>query len=138
MEQKDTEKAKKKVISEYVGYDLFVLVYVLRGITAEDLALSAQELAMEMKPYIGASYSVRTVRRAIKDVLEIQGWKKEIDPDKRRYKKELAQVLYCVYGGRIMTTGDEYKKYYFEACLDSASMRMLNGTVLTNRFLSEE
>lgn len=138
MGQQDAEKAKKRDISDYVGYDLFVLVYVLRGITSEELALSASELALEMKPYIGTSYSARTADRKIKEVLEIQQWAEEIDPVKRHYKKELAQVLYCVYGGRIMTTGNKYKKYYFEPCLDSASMRMLNGTVLTNRFLSQE
>ena len=138
MKTQNSEEARKREIADYVRYDLFVLVYILRGITSENMAVSAAGLANEMKLFLGKEYSVRTLDRKLDDILEIQAWDKEQDIQKRKYKKEIAQVLYCIYGGRILTTGNKYKKYYFEPCLDNASMQMLNGVVLSNRFLSQE
>ncbi len=138
MKTQNTEDLRKREIADFVRYDLFALAYILRGITSESRAVSAAELADEMKLYLGKEYSVRTLDRKLDDILEIQAWDKEQSKQKRKYKKEIAQILYCIYGGRILTTGNKYKKYYFEPCLDNASMHMLNGVVLSNRFLSQE
>ncbi len=138
MKTQNAEDFKKREIADFVRYDLFALAYILRGITSESLAVSAAGLADEMKLYLGKEYSVRTLDRKLSDILDIQAWDKEQRIHKRKYKKEMAQILYCIYGGRILTTGNKYKKYYFEPCLDNASMHMLNGVVLSNRFLSQE
>ncbi len=138
MKQSDPKQIQKHEIADYARYDLLLLVYILKGITSIEYAVPASELAKEMKQYLGGSYSDRTLRRKLDNILEIQNWEDDSDPQKKAEKENIAQIMYCVYGGRVMTTGISYKKYYFEPCLDNASMQMLNGTVLSNRFLSQE
>ena len=130
----DQKKAAKAHQSEFISQDTAVLFYVMRGITSEENALTIPLIAAEMRAYLG-SYSERTLQRTMNKILLIQDWKEERDLNEKKKKCDMARVLYWTYGGRIVKgTG---RKYYFEPCLDEASMRMLNGTVISNQFLSE-
>ncbi len=124
--------------SDYAQYDIPTLIYILKSYKTVDKALYASTLAEEMKEVLGESYSEKTLKRKLDRILEIQNWENEKNEDKRVEKKKLAEIMYCVYGGRIVAVGATKKKYYFEPCLDDGSMKMLNGTVVSNSFLSEE
>ena len=132
------QSANTKKQSAYAKFDHLAMVYILRGITSEEKALSAEKLANMLKVYLGEEYSSKTAGRKLKEILDIQDWRSETDPAAKEEKRRLAKVLFSLYGGKIRAAGGEHKRFYFEPCLDDASMKMLNGTVVTNSFLSQE
>ncbi len=122
--------------SKYNSQLIAALFYVLRNRNIETAA-NAPMLAEEISDYLGP-VSKRTIQRTIAELLDYQNYDREEDPKARTEKKKIAEVLYSVYGGRIGTVGEKHLRYFFEPCLDDASMRMLKGTVLSNRFLSQD
>lgn len=150
--QSNPASSRKKEQAEFSKFDLPVLIYMLKGITSSDNSLSAAVLSQELKGVLGDSYSGKTLKRHLERIEEIETWEQEQDQVIRDQKRKLAEIMYCVYGGRIMIanapsvrsggTGDgsvnRQKRYYFEPCLDDSSMRMLNASVLSNHFLSDD
>ncbi len=148
----DSQNGIQHEVSDYTKFDLPVLFYVLKGITSPEDSLSATQLAIEMQSVLGEAYSGRTLKRRLDKLEEILNWKNEPDTRKRKEKKDIADIMYCVYGGQIKTTDAKtprsrgrsaalqtnQKRYYFEPCLDDASMRLLNGTVTSSAFLTDE
>ncbi len=131
------QKKERTPQSEYISQDVAVLFFVLRDNTTPKRALTIPSIANDMSFFLG-NYTPETLRRTMKKILKIQDEADKEDPDEtsRTKKRNMAEILYSTYGGRIVKTDNS--KYYFEPLLKNSVMRMLNGTVVSNQFLSED
>ncbi len=138
------EKTDKKENYSKAFLDLPVLIYVLKWMTDKDNPSSVPNIAREMQSIMGEKYSVRTLQRRMAMLEDATDWEKEMNLGLKEAKKRMFDLLEYVFAGRIKHTESlssakkPRRQYYFEACLDSSAMRMLNGSVISNIFLSEE
>ncbi len=125
--------------------DLPVLIYVLKLTTTPENPDTTPHIASEMQSILGEKYSARTLQRRMDMLTEATDWEHCTNAAEKKIRKNLYDLLYYVFGGSIRSysipgsvSKNPHKKYYFEPCLDESSMRMINGSVISNIFFSEE
>lgn len=129
--------------------DFFLLAYILKTATNEELAMSINDMAEALNLLIPRDsdlsfFPERTIRRRI-DVFS------RIEDSDLELTEKIRSLLHFVMGGRIAyraadginngtnTKGNgKQKRFYFDPVLSVSDMDLIYGSVRSNRFLSEE
>lgn len=137
------ERENREERQMVIKFDTEAMVDILKRHTLPEEAVSIEKLTEKMCEVYQADFSERTVRRRMEQFLAVQN-----NPDERG--QEAAKMFYRMFGGRVeyttapgiqqgkrsKGTTETQRYYYFEPCLDEASMDMLNGLIISNPFLA--
>jgi len=139
------ERENREERQNVIKFDTEAMIDILKRHTLPEKAVSIEKLTEEMSEVFGADFSERTVRRRMEQFLAVQDNTDKGNP-------EAAKMFYRMFGGRVeyttapgiqqgkrsKGTTETQRYYYFEPCLDEASMDMLNGLIISNPFLAAQ
>ncbi len=120
--------------------ELLALIYVLKNTTDKNNPRSIPEIAREMEKVLGPGKDYeRNTRRIINEYLKIYDWEDmSISAAEKKRRFELSHLLYYVFCGFVKKISKGHPKYYFEPSINDSAMDMINGSIMSNMFFSDE